>query len=651
MNRSLASASGLLLLFALLVAINLVSNTVLGGARIDLTSDQLFTLSDGTKNILTKLDKEEPLRLRFYFSRELASDFPGITSYATRVEELLSEFEREADGGLELEIHDPEPFSETEDRAVQFGLHAAQVPGKTDPIYFGLAGSNSVGDESTIPFFQQERQRFLEYDLAKLIYELAHPEKIVLGILSSLPLEGSMPNPMNPSPPEPWFIADQLRSGGFETRTVMPTAESIPEDVTTLLIAHPKDLSDELLYAIDQFVLGGGRVVALVDPHAETEVVPRDPQNPMQHLLADRSSNLERLFEAWGVELVPDKIVADRKCSPYAREVRDPDGRSRPVQNVLTLHLLKYVDGKGEEGWNLSQDSVATSELSAGVNFNTAGALRPTEGATTELTPLIQASDDAMLIDKSAIQFQPDYNELLGTFLPTGERYVLAAQISGDVQSAFPDGPPASDEDGEGEADEGSGDHLTESADPINVIVVADADFLHDAFWARSLGSLMGQRLMAPFADNHYFLINALDALSGSSDLIGLRGRGGYHRPFTKVQELERQASERLKAQEDSWIAKLDDAERRIRELEREKDETGGSALILTPEQEAELVRLREEQVEARKELRRIRLELREDIENLGTTLKFANIGLMPLVVIGIALGVGRVRQNRRKRN
>ena len=345
--------------------------------------------------------------------------------------------------------------------------------------------------------------------------------------------------------------------------------------------------------------------------------------------------------------MVQDKIVADRKCSPYAREVRDPDGRSQAVQNVLTVHMLDYTDGTGEKAWNLSQDSVATSELSAGVNFNTAGALRPLEGATTEFTPLITASDDSMVIDKSAIQFQPDFNELLGTFLPTGERYALAAQIHGPAKSAFPDGPPSSGTEDQVDASA----HLSESTEPINVIVVSDADFLHDAFWARTIGNFGGQRLMSPFADNHYFLVNALDALSGSSDLIGLRGRGGYSRPFTKVQELEREASERLKAEEDSWIAKLEDSERRIRELEREKDETGGSALILTPEQEAELASLRESQVEARKRLREIRLELRKDIENLGTALKFANIGLMPVLVIGLALGAGRLRQNRRKRN
>ena len=653
MSKNLNSTLGLILVFVLLFAVN-IAGKALGGVRADLTDDKLYTLSDGAKNILAGLDKEEPIKLRYYFSEKVADKRGAFDRYSKRVRDMLNEFERAADGGLVLEELDPEPFSKTEDQAVAYGLQNAAPRGWGESLYFGLVAANSVGDEEVIPFFVEDRESFLEHDLARLLYTLNNPELPVLGVLSSLPLEGSVPNPMNPTPPEPWFIAEQMRQA-FDVRQILPQSATIPDDVDVLLIVHPKSLSDPMLYAIDQFALSGRGVVAMVDPHSETEVVPADPQNPMQQYLADRSSQLEKLFDAWGVRLVPEKILADNANSPFAMPTYNQDTqREETVRNVLILSMLNYQDPEGELIWSLNQDEVATSSLKSGINFRTAGVLEKEPDAQTEFVPLVQSSEESLLIDKSRIQFQANLSELLAdftSFLPASERYVLAARVSGQVQSAFPGGDPAGsddepDETSEEDAGDGdSTDHLTSGT--LNAIVVSDVDFLHDSLWVRDLGRLGAQRLVTYFGDNGNFVVNALDNLAGSTDLISLRGRGGSRRPFTLVQELEREAERELKSEEDELLAQIQEAERKIADLQKDKE--GGSRFILSPEQQAEIDRLVQVQLDARERLREVRYELRKDIDSLGTWVKAANVGLIPAILTALAIVVALARGKRRQ--
>ena len=664
MHKTLSSGLGLALVAVLLLAVN-IAGKAFGGARVDLTEGNLYTLSDGAKSILEKLPKDEPLRVRFYFSEKVADDHGALDRYSKRVRDMLQEFERMAGGGIVLEEFDPEPFSKVEDQAVGYGLQNVAPPSWADSLYFGLVASNSVGDEEIIPYLAEERETFLEYDLARMVSSLAAPERPVLGVLSSLPIEGQMANPMSPAPVEPWFIAEQLRQA-FEMRPILPNSGTIPDDVDLLLLIHPKDLGDDMLYAIDQFVLGGGKAVVLVDPNADTEVVPEDPQNPMARFMAERSSDLPKLFEAWGLELIPGKIVADNKNSPFAGVTYNQElQREERVRNVLILQLLNFEDAAGELVWCLNQDEVSTSELQNGITLRTAGALRARPEATTEFVPLIESSDEALLVDTTRIQFQADLNELLADFngfLPTTERFALAARIAGPAKSAFPAGDPsaeldpAEDQPAEGEAEETAGEqdaagaadgHLAESQGSIHVVVIADADLLHDSMWVQDLGAIGRQRLVSYFADNGSFLVNALESLSGSSDLISLRGRGGSRRPFTRVQELERNAQRELKSEEDQLVLRIQEAQTRITELQTGKD--ANSRYILSPEQEAEVQRLLEDQIAARERLREVRHALRKDIESLGRWLKVANIGLIPAALTGLAIVLAVRREKRRK--
>ena len=634
MNKKLMSTGGLLIALALLLFVNILSASTMRSLRFDLTADKLYTLSDGAKRILSKMD--EPVTLRFYFSRKLASDLPHIISYADRVEELLSEFEARGGDKLRLQIADPEPFSETEDRAVGFGLRGAPM-GAGELLYFGLVGTNSTDDTEIIPFFQPDKEEFLEYDLAKLVYTLTTPQKKVVGVLSTLPIEGDLANTLVPSPnmAAPWFIMDQLRQI-YQVRTLQPNVEEIPDDVDLLMLVHPKQLSDQLQYAIDQFVLSGRGLLVFVDPFCEADRPPADPSNPMAQFMADRSSSMPTLFEAWGVSMRDSQVAGDRLSA-----IKVPVG-NRGREDVVPF--IVYL--------NLTQDrldpkEVVTSRLGQ-INLGMAGILEPVEGATTEFTPLVQTSPQSMDIATNRVQIQPDPKELLASFFADEVERTVVARVSGPAKTAYPEGKPlkpGEDEPSMIVPDEEEKLHLEES-DGINVVVIADADMLHDRFWVQ-VQNLGNMRLGIPHADNGSLVTNALEFLQGSNDLISLRGRSGSQRPFKVVEELEQQAEQRFRAEERQLTAKLEEAERRINELQAKKED--GSSVLLSSEQKREIANIREEQVKTRKELRNVRHELRKDIESLGTKLKFMNIGMIPALIGLLAVGLGSYKANRRK--
>ena len=363
-------AAGIALVIVLLLSISVLSGTALRAARMDLTENKLYTLSEGTRAVLAKL--EEPVALRLYFSKDQAADYPHILSYYQRVEELLLEYVHHAGGKLTLESLDPEPFTETEDRAVAYGLRGAPS-GAGELIYFGLAGSNTLGDEEIIPFFDTSKEAYLEYDLSKLVHQLSNPGKITVGMLSSLPIEGGPSNPFMGPAADPWFVVDHLRQL-FEVRTLMPGAGEIPDDIGVLVLVHPKDLPEVTLYAIDQFVLGGGKVIAFVDPYCEADQPPADPQNPLAAMMAPRASSLGALFDAWGVELVAEQLAADRASALSV--TWNNRGRPEPIDYVLYQQL-------GPEQFNA--DELASRDLAA-IRLGTPGFLRPIPEAKTALT-------------------------------------------------------------------------------------------------------------------------------------------------------------------------------------------------------------------------------------------------------------------------
>ncbi len=637
MNARLLTGSGLATAVLLFFAVNVFSTVALRSARFDLTEHQLYTLSEGTRNILEAID--EPVTLRLYLSKKLATGLPGIKSYANRVMELLQEYEQAAAGNLHLHVIDPEPFSEEEDRAVGYGLQGVPLDNGNVHFYFGLAGTGSTDEYEIIPFFQLDREEFLEYDLTKLIYHLANPRKKVVGLLSTLPLEGGGPpvafmEGQGGSPP--WMILDVIRDV-MQITSLDKDVTDIPEEVEVLMVVHPKRLSEPTLYAIDQFVLRGGRALVFVDPHSEADRVPPNPGNPMG-MQGPRNSDLGKIFDAWGIELVTGKVVGDL---PLAKKVN-----FRKQSRTFVADYPVWIDLPPQ---SFNPEDIVTANLPS-LTMASAGILKKKEDRDVRIVPLVETDEQAMQIDSSRLQFMPDVEGLLRTYRAEGEKLTLAARVTGKVKTAFPEGRPVVDDSEKPDNANGkkeSQPHLGESSESINVIVVADTDVLQDRFWVQ-VQRFLGQRISIPLSANNSFVINALDNLTGSHDLISVRNRGSFSRPFTLVRAIQQEAEQQFRQKEQALQQRLKDTEQKIRDLQKKRDDQ--SAVILSAEQQVALDGFRGELVETRKELRNVQHQLQKNIENLEGIVKFLNIGLMPLVVVvgGLLINAHTVRRRQR---
>ncbi|MBI5432270.1 MAG: Gldg family protein [Planctomycetes bacterium] len=625
MNRNLLTLSGLVIAGVILIALNITSTSLLRSAQIDLTDDKLYTLSDGTKAVLSKL--EEPVTLRLYFSEKLAQQDPqveGLRGYYERVRELIQQYVARSGGKLTLELLDPEPYSELEDRAVAAGIKGLPLPGSNDNVYFGLAATGSTDEEQVVPFFDPSKENTLEYDLTKLVYTLGNPQKLTIGLCSSLPVDGGMPNPfMQQDMPEPWYIVDALREG-FEVKNVPTNSKQIDAAIDMLLVIHPKSLSAATQYAIDQFVLRGGRAIVFVDPWCEVDQPMEDPSNPMARYTASRSSSLDTLFAAWGVELAKDQIATD---TDNALRVNFQSSSGKPDVAPFLVWL-----GLRPESFN--HDEVMTRDLTQ-LQLRSAGILTKKAGAATEFTPLFETGVNSSRVAVSEVQFQQDPKKLLAAFESENHKQVLAARITGKVQSAFPNGaPPVESADPE-ETPEELPAHLTESAEPIHVMVVADADMLSDGTWVQ-IARLGNTRIPVPRADNGNFLFNAIDYMRGSTDMISLRSRGGMLRPFERVEELQKEADKRFRAEEQALQKDLELAETRWQELQSKRQ--GSNSLFLSDEELAELEKIGQQKLVTRGKLRKVQLDLRKDVDTLGSWMQFFNVWLLPLMIVVFAL-------------
>jgi ABC-type uncharacterized transport system involved in gliding motility auxiliary subunit len=618
---------GLLLLVLLFLAVIMLGNVALRGMRWDLTEGQLFTISEGTKRILADID--EPVNLYYFFSDKQTADLPTVRDYARRVEEMLDEFAAYAGSNIKLQKIDPVPFSEQEDLAAKFGLQSVPVGNSGETIYFGVAGTNSVDDAAAIPFMHADKQQFLEYDLAKLVYTLANPKRPVIGVMTSLPMLSDF-DPMTQRIRDSWILAEQIE-GLFDLRRIATTADRIDDDVDVLMLVHPKNLPDNTLYAIDQFVLGGGKALIFVDPRAEMDR-PTNPNDPMAAMQASQSSDLARLFGAWGIEYSPNQIVGDKQL---ALSITMRPGEP-PVRHVGMLGLTRD---------SLDQDDVVSGGLDQ-VNVAMIGYFRKSDDAAIELIPLIQSSADAMPIPADRLRFLADPAELLDGFEATGERYVLAARLKGELETAFPDGAPApAGDSGSGESADAP-EHLSSSDGEISMILVADTDLLTDRLWVQ-VNRFFGQRIANAWASNGDFVVNALDNLTGSNDLIGIRGRATYSRPFLRVQELEREADERWRGTIQELEEQLAQTESKLAELQANRDDD--NLAILTDEQSAELERFQQQRIQVRRDLRDVQLTLNQDKERLGVWLKVLNILVLPfLLTIALAFFASRRRTHAR---
>ena len=628
----------LLCIGLMVIAVNIIAGR-LSASRLDLTREGLYTLSRGTRQTLAHID--EPITLRLYYSSRLGGSVPAYGIYAQRVRELLEEYVAAAHGKLRLEIYNPQPFSDVEDRAVAFGLQSVPLDEQGEQVFFGLAGTNSTDDQQTIAFFAPERERLLEYDLTRLVHNLAVPKRPTVGLISSLPLEGDMMAAMRGQPMRPMAIIEQLRQVA-RVETIGGNLDAAPSDIDVLMLVHPQNLPQKTLFAIDQFVLKGGKAIVFVDPYSELQASERaQPGTP-----AD--SNLEPLFKKWGLRLLPNTVAGDRENAMRVA-VHRPGGGAQALDYV---GWLKLHDG------NINRDDVITADLKQ-LTMGSAGILEPVDGAATNLEPLVTTSPEAEKIPVDKVAPLPDVAALLTGFKSDETRYTLAARITGPAETAFPDGPPkpaqAGKPDDTSKSKEPSrpaenapppADFLRQSGQPINVVVVADTDMLDDRFWADTR-DFFGRRVVVPFANNADFITNAIEVLAGGEDLIGLRSRGTSARPFTVVDDIQRAADERYAAEQRSLQDKLKQTQQKLRELTGNEP---ANAANLSPEQAKTIDEFRAEMVATRRQLRAVQAALRRDIEWLKAVLEFCDIALVPILVALAAVVLGAMRLRRRHR-
>ena len=641
----LFSRIGLLIISVALVICVLVISS-LPSVRIDLTQDDLYSLSPGTKNIVS--DLQGPLEIMFFYSESATEDTPQIRTYANRVQELLREIIIASNNRISLSVIDPQPFSEEEDLATQFGIQAVPISQGAPGIYFGLVVAQPEDREinpqgraaETLPLIRPELEQFLEYEFMKLITKVNQPDLQVVGLLTELDIDGGF-DPVAGQATAQWMIMDIIRQL-YAVQRVDKSAEEIDEEIDILMIVHPQGLSEQMLYAIDQFVMRGGKTMVFLDPNADS-MVSRTQQGNL--IPAGMSSELPGLLEAWGIEFPSDKVLTDNEL---ALRVSMGQGQ-RPIAHLGMLGAQRNF---------LTQSDSVTSRLET-INMSSPGVIRQAAGASTRFEALIVSSSDSMLMDAGLLEDVTDPSILFDEFVSEGISHTIAARISGVIETAFPDGRPIvevealdeettalNEEDTAAAEEEPTPEHLGSSNSEVNILVFADTDMLGDRMWVQ-VGQFMGQRIPRPFSNNGDMVINALDNLSGGADLSSIRGRGTYSRPFTKVIQLQRQADDRLRVEEAELLDRLAEAEAALAELNQ--DENGELIGQVTPEIQAEVDRFNELMLETRRSLRDVQYQLTEDIEQLGANLKLINTALIPVLLSLLALLLSYLRAKRRK--
>ena len=632
MRRLWFSIIGVIAAAGIAIGLNMLADARLSSTRIDLTASRMYTLSASTKTVLTSL--KEPVTLRLFYSRKLGATVPAYGTYADHVREMLLNYASISGGKVKVEFFDPEPYSDVEDRAMAYGLQGVPVDTGGAQVWFGLVGSNLEDDERNIAFFQAERERFLEYDLTKLVYELSNPKRPVIGVMSSLPLDGDRQAMMmargQGQDGQPYASAFLLRQ--TNTLKMVPTdAKVIDPDIQVLLVAQARDLSDDTLYAIDQFVMRGGRLMAMVDPWSEATA-----QQPSQNGMppTDTHSDLKKLFDAWGIDFDPTQVYGDLTGAWRVRAGRD--------ERVQSVNYVAWFNIR--EGLNTNDPATATLQQ---VTVASPGALSKKDGAQIEFTPLLTTSDRSGPLPAGKLA-TPEPAKLLAEFRPDGKQRVVAARVRGMLKSAFT-GPPDLPKD-EKRPDNFPA-YIASTSAPANMVVVADSDILSDRFWVR-VADFFGQQTATPFADNGPFVANLIGTLAGGDALIGLRSRGDTNHPFTLVAQMQSDAEASYRQTEQALQKHLEEVEKKLRTL-RSGSEEGDKAkqeAMITDEQRVAIEAARKDIVETRQKLRAVQLELNRDISRLETVLRVFNIVAVPALLTVMAVIMGLVQRARRTR-
>jgi ABC-type uncharacterized transport system involved in gliding motility auxiliary subunit len=628
------SIAGVIVMLVIVVAFNLITASV--HQRVDLTKEKAFTLSEGTRAILTKLDT--PVKIRLYCTQSgTAPEYSvPLKTYAKKVEDLLDEYKQTARGKVVVEKYDPQPNSDAEDSARLDGVEEQTLP-NGEKFYLGLA-VEQVGTKQAIPFLNPDRERQLEYDISRSISRVVTPDKPVIGVMTSLPVFGTPSNPMmmqmGQQGQEPWAIIGELKDD-FTLRHVELDADRIDDEIRVLLIIHPTGISDKAQYAIDQFILRGGKVVAFLD--AQSLVDSSRSQNPMMGQMPGGGSSLDKLLKAWGLQFDTTKVVADRNFKMQLGDEGDMS-RQKPAWLALT-----------SEGINAND--IATAELD-NIWYFSGGAFTGAPVQGLKETVLLKSSKDSQLVEGMLANFSSD--SILKDFKPSGIEYALAVRLSGKFKTAFPGGPPddkkdedknATDKKPEDKPAEKNPDNsLKEAKAESTVILVGDADMIYDGYTLRRMNTPFGALAM-PMNANLNFAQNAVEQLSGDNNLISIRSRATVNRPFTRVKAMESAAEAKYMAKIKELSESRDQAVNRLNELQQQKNQN--QRFILSKEQQDEIDGLRKKEAGIGRELHQLDKDLRHDVVAMQSKIQLYNVLTMPAIVSLTGIGLAVYKRKR----
>ncbi len=600
-------------LLILFVSVNIWGGRLFNSAKLDLTEEKIFSISEATIEVLKSI--KEPIRLSFYTSENLSVLGPDYLSLMLRIEGLLETYKLASGSNLIIERIVPKPFSPEEDRAVSNGIHAIPDVLGNSQIFFGLTGHNSTDGFYTIPHFAPEKNNLIEYELTRLIFDLVNTKKRIVAIYGDLPISGDKTQQV-----PPWTIMETIKRF-FSVQILFGDVQRFSSDIDVLVLTEPGELSKTTLYAIDQFILRGGRVLAFLDPFNETLDISQNGQPS-----APRSQGLDKftkLLSAWGVEIPRRTVIGDLGGAINVQMTRN--------DRILATKYPVWFDVK-EDG--LVSDEVVTSGLSR-VSLRSAGYIKHSPQQALKFQPILLASKASGLIDVSKIEYAPNPVEILANLQKTPEQKVLMARLSGAFKTAFPDGMPGPKVNGENNLL-----HLNNSAEPTAVVIVADADLLADEVWLENK-NIGGQILKVPFANNGNLVVNALEQLVGTSSMIGLRGKGTLKRRFTLLEKMEQEAEIKYRKKENKLLTKIEDGKKLIDQIQRTEVKQG---VVYSQEQQLELERNRNEMIEARKELREIQFSAKENITELKNRIIFYNIWSVPILLLLLIFSLNFVR-------
>jgi gliding motility-associatede transport system auxiliary component len=623
----LFSAVGIIAMALILIAFNVITGTV--KTRVDLTKEKAYTLSSGTKTILGKLDT--PVKIRFYCtqSKEATPETVYLKNYAKQVEDLLDEYKQAAKGKLTIEKYDPQPDSDAEDSARLDGIQEATLS-DGEKFYLGLAVS-LLDQKEAIPFLSPDRERLLEYDISRAISRVVTPEKPVIGIMSALPVFGEPANPMmmqmGQQGQPPWTLVSELKQD-FDVKRVPMDTDKIDDAIKVLLVIHPRDITDAAQYAIDQFVLRGGKLIAFLDPMS---LVDSRGQNPMMGQMGGGASTLDKLLKAWGIQFDTTKVVADMN---FRMQLRGQGNTPTEAPAFLSLTT---------EGIN-GDDIIANQIDNIWLPLTGAFTGTPAPGLTE--TVLLRSTTESQLVDGFMANLSGD--SIMKDFKPSGISYALAIRLTGKFKTAFPNGKPEEKTDADKKDDEKKdakpaenkpAGSLKESKGDNTVVLVGDADMLYDRFTLEQMQTPFGV-ISEQLNGNLNFAQNAVEQLAGDDNLIGVRSRATLNHPFTRVKQIEAAAEEQFTAKIKELQDSRDEAVQRLSTLQQQKNQN--QRFILSPEQQAEIENLRKREAQISQQLRGVQKDLHREVTALQTKVEWLNIAAMPLVVSasGIVLAI-----------